>query len=145
MKFNSEGLIFVNEFDEEQSGANMGAVLAGAYSFIAAMADLGSVDVPLVVDSPVTGMDFSTAESWCQAIWPQFDQIVAFITPGERGLIEKRRGGNTKLYGRSVKRVTMHRKDEKKSGKPQKGKMVLNSGDAWFRGYQADGKAEKGR
>lgn len=141
VRFTADGLRFVNEY-EEQSTANIGAILSGSYSFIAAMAELGSVEVPLVVDSPVTGLDLSTAEAWCVEIWPCFKQLIAFITPAERTTIEKRIAAKNRLYGSDVWRVTIHRRDEDRGGGNQTGPMVLNLEQGWFKSYQAEDQPE---
>ena len=106
------------------------------------MSKLGSVQIPLVCDSPVTGMDPMTAEGWVQEVWPLFPQLVLLATPGERLLIELGPEGICKdsLYSDEVRRMTIHREKENKKGKPQKGKMIVDEKDTWFRTYGA-GKA----
>ena len=122
-----------------QTGINMGAMLAAAYSFVSAMSKLGSVEIPLVSDSPVTGMDPMTIEGWVQEVWPLFPQLVLLTTPGERKLIEDgpEEVGLKMLYSDEVRRMTIHREKENKKGKPQKGKMIVNEDQEWFKSYGA--------
>ena len=140
IKLGETGFKFYDDHGSEQSGINMGGMLSAAYSFVSSMSQLGSVTIPLVCDSPVTGMDTMTVGGYVQEVWPLFDQMVIFATPGERKNIEDVPDNDTSyntLYSEEVMRLTLHREDENNKGMPQKGKMIVNEDDDWFKKYGA--------
>ncbi|HIB84025.1 MAG TPA: hypothetical protein EYO59_05365, partial [Chromatiaceae bacterium] len=77
--FNQGGLEFYNQHGERQPGANIGANVSAAYSFIAALGRVGNMDVPMFVDSPTTGLDAFSIRGWSENIVPEFGQFIAFI------------------------------------------------------------------
>ena len=95
------------------------------------------------VDSKIiNGIRLNTVNYGELQLDPLFPQLVLLATPGERLLIELGPEGIGKdsLYSDEVRRMTIHREKENKKGKPQKGKMIVNEDDKWFRDYGA-GKA----
>ena len=68
--------------------------------------------------------------------------MIIFTTPGERRNIEDvpddgiARGA---LYSEEVSRITLHREEENLKGKPQKGRMIVNNDQDWFKKYGAAG------
>ena len=141
IKLEESGFKFYDDLDSEQTGINMGGMLSAAYSFVSSMSKLGSVQIPLVCDSPVTGMDPMTIGGYVQEVWPLFDQMIIFATPGERRNIEDAPDGKAKaaLYSEEVSRVTLHREEEDLKGEPQKGRMIVNNDQDWFKDYGAVG------
>lgn len=140
IRLEDNGFKFYDSNSGKQGGINMGAMLAAAYSFTGAMSKLGSVEISMVCDSPVTGMDPMTIGGWGNEIWNLFDQVIFLITPGERRNIESvPDDDNTlgKMYSENVHRVTVHRENEDLKGSPQTGKMIVNDDDDWFSSYGA--------
>tara|TARA_Y100000589_G_scaffold113117_1_gene107486 strand:+ start:3646 stop:5712 length:2067 start_codon:yes stop_codon:yes gene_type:complete len=141
IKLEDNGFKFYDSNSGKQGGINMGAMLAAAYSFAGAMSKLGSVEISMVCDSPVTGMDPMTIGGWSDEIWDLFEQMIFLITPGERRNIESVPDENNKtferLYSKNVQRVTLHRENENEKGTPQSGRMIVNTDDNWFSSYGA--------
>lgn len=140
IRLEDNGFKFYDSNSGKQGGINMGAMLAAAYSFTGAMSKLGSVEISMVCDSPVTGMDPMTIGGWGDEIWDLFEQMVFLITPGERKNIESVPDEDKtlgKMYSKDVNRVTLLREDENAKGVPQTGRMIVNNDDDWFSSYGA--------
>lgn len=139
IKLDDTGFRFFDENGAEQTKANQGAVLAAAYSFVSAMSDLGSVQIPLLADSPITGMDNFTTEGWVEVVWPRFNQCIFLTTPGELKALEGGPEGKglQGVYSDETTRFTICRENETYSGQPQTGKMVAKQSTSWFKQYAA--------
>jgi len=132
LKSLNSGLKFTDYFGEEQDNVNMAAQLAGAYSYVTAMYMLGEIEVPLIIDSPVTGFGIGVAQNWAKEIPDKFPQVVAFITSMEKvGLIEIVSEDNV-----NTEVVTIRRENEGIEGLPQSGKMICDMDDNFFENYE---------
>ncbi|MFK4480938.1 hypothetical protein [Bacillus sp. RC206] len=67
-----------------KSGASEGQSLAIAYSFLGSMFETSSHDLPFIVDSPAGSLDLSVRRQVSKTIPHLFDQLIVFITSGER-------------------------------------------------------------
>lgn len=67
-----------------KSGASEGQSLAIAYSFLGSMFETSSHDLPFIVDSPAGSLDLSVRRQVSKTIPFLFDQLIVFITSGER-------------------------------------------------------------
>lgn len=67
-----------------KSGASEGQSLAIAYSFLGSMFETSSHDLPFIVDSPAGSLDLSVRRQVSKIIPQLFDQLIVFITSGER-------------------------------------------------------------
>ncbi|QLK09341.1 DNA sulfur modification protein DndD (plasmid) [Priestia megaterium] len=67
-----------------KSGASEGQSLAIAYSFLGSMFETSSHDLPFIVDSPAGSLDLSVRRQVSKTIPNLFDQLIIFITSGER-------------------------------------------------------------
>lgn len=67
-----------------KSGASEGQSLAIAYSFLGSMFETSSHDLPFIVDSPAGSLDLSVRRQVSKIIPLLFDQLIVFITSGER-------------------------------------------------------------
>lgn len=141
LSLTGERLAFIDENGMQQDGANMGAILSGAYCFISSLASLGSITPVLVADSPVTGMDNATAEAWSKEVWPFFDQAILILTPGEREMILQGPSGDGYKNLNSLDHfISVMREDEElQMAKPQTGKMVVNYEKGVFFKYMSKG------
>jgi predicted ATP-dependent endonuclease of OLD family len=139
LSLTGERLAFIDENGKQQDGANMGAILSGAYCFISALASLGSITPVLVADSPVTGMDNATSEAWSKEIWPFFDQAILILTPGEREMILQGPNGVGRDQLNSLKHfITVMRSDEDLHlAIPQTGQMQVDYDKEVFFDYMS--------
>lgn len=137
IRFLENRIAFVDESERVQDDANLGAILSGAYCFVASLASLGSMEPVLVADSPVTGMDSFTTEGWVSAIWPFFKQAVFIMTPGERGIILSgpEGVGRAGLEGLDHFVVVKRADEDLTTGKPQTGAMKVHTGREVFFNY----------
>jgi hypothetical protein len=134
LKSFNKGLQFTNSFGEIQDDVNMAAQLAGAYSYVTAMYEFGEIEVPLIIDSPVTGFGAGVAEDWAREIPEKFPQVIALITSLEKaGLLEMINDKKKNIY-----LSTIRRKDEKLNGKPQVGKMICDDNEKFFINYEME-------
>ncbi|GGC97905.1 hypothetical protein [Pontibacillus salipaludis] len=69
---------------KDKEGASEGQSLAIAYSFLGSMFDTSSYNLPFVVDSPAGSLDLSVRRQVSKIIPNLFDQLIVFITSGER-------------------------------------------------------------
>lgn len=67
-----------------KSGASEGQSLAIAYSFLGSMFETSSHDLPFIVDSPAGSLDLAVRRQVSKIIPQLFDQLIVFITSGER-------------------------------------------------------------
>lgn len=67
-----------------KSGASEGQSLAIAYSFLGSMFETSAHDLPFVVDSPAGSLDLSVRREVSRIIPNLFNQLIIFITSGER-------------------------------------------------------------
>ena len=67
-----------------KSGASEGQSLAIAYSFLGSMFETSSHDLPFIVDSPAGSLDLSVRRQVSRIIPNLFNQLIIFITSGER-------------------------------------------------------------
>ncbi len=124
------GLSFTNELGIDQEDVNVGAQLAAAYSYVAAMFSIGDIDVPLVLDSPVTGFSAGVCKDWAREIPPRFNQIIAFITSLEKI------GIRSLLNSQNTVSMTIRRENEGLNGKPQTGKIIVDRATDFFINYE---------
>lgn len=68
----------------DKSGASEGQSLAIAYSFLGSMFETSSHNLPFIVDSPAGSLDLSVRRQVSKTISHLFDQLIIFITSGER-------------------------------------------------------------
>lgn len=134
--FDRAGLLFINETGQVQEAANIGAVVSAAYCFISSLAKLGNMDVPLICDSPVTGLDTFAIKGWANSVLSDFGQFIGFITTAERDVIENASStSNQLLYANDSTLLTFHREDETITGDPQTGSIVANADIQFFKDY----------
>lgn len=69
---------------EGKTGASEGQSLAIAYSFLGSMFETSSFDLPFIVDSPAGSLDLSVRREVSKIIPHLFNQLIVFITSGER-------------------------------------------------------------
>lgn len=67
-----------------KSGASEGQSLAIAYSFLGSMFETSSHNLPFIVDSPAGSLDLSVRRQVSRIIPHLFEQLIVFITSGER-------------------------------------------------------------
>ncbi len=124
------GLTFTNEMGINQDDVNVGAQLAAAYSYVAAMFSIGEIDMPLVLDSPVTGFSAGVCKDWGNEIPPRFNQIISFITSLEKI------GIRSLLRKETTYPMTIRRKNEGLEGKPQTGEIIVDFDRSFYINYE---------
>jgi len=94
------------------------------------------MDVPLICDSPVTGLDTFAIKGWANSVLSDFGQFIGFITTAERDVIENASStSNQLLYANDSTLLTFHREDETITGDPQTGSIVANADIQFFKDY----------
>jgi len=133
VKITDQGLQYYNPNGDLQSGVNMAAELGGSYAFISALYQYAEVSIPLVLDTPLAGFGDGASADWTKLVPPTFNQVIALINSSEmralKGWFEK---GNADVY-------LIRRADEViPLGKPQTGKMIVDSNVDNFVTYERD-------
>lgn len=67
-----------------KKGASVGQTLAIAYSFLGSMFESSAYKLPFIVDSPAGALDLAVRRQVAQALPQLFEQLIVFITSGER-------------------------------------------------------------
>lgn len=67
-----------------KGGASEGQSLALAYAFLGSMFESSTYNLPFIVDSPAGSLDLEVRRQVSQTIPDLFDQLIVFITSGER-------------------------------------------------------------
>lgn len=81
--------LYVEDIDKHlvlrgKSGSSEGQSLAIAYSYLGSLFHASSHDLPFVVDSPAGALDLSVRREVSRIIPELFNQLIIFITSGER-------------------------------------------------------------
>ena len=97
------------------------------------MYQYAEVSIPLVLDTPLAGFGDGASADWTKLVPPTFNQVIALINSSEmralKGWFEK---GNADVY-------LIRRADEViPLGKPQTGKMIVDSNVDNFVTYERD-------
>jgi DNA sulfur modification protein DndD len=133
VRITSSGLQYYNPNGDLQLGVNMAAELGGTYAFISALYEYAEVSIPLVLDSPLAGFGQGMSAAWTELVPPTFDQVIALINSSEmislKGWFEAN-DIDCYLIRRSGENIT--------TGRPQTGKMIIDSDKKNFTNYESD-------
>lgn len=128
------GVKIYNPKGELMKEANAAAQLGAAYSFILSMYTIGNIDVPLVIDSPVTGFGLGVSNNFAEVILQnEFSQVIGLITSMEKIGLKKFLNGSSDVY-----RATIKRENETVDGKNASGPLVLDEDLEFFESYEVE-------
>jgi hypothetical protein len=111
----------------------MAAELGGSYAFISALYKYAEVSIPLVLDTPLAGFGDGATADWTKLVPPTFDQVIALINSSEMRSLKgwfTRENLDCYLIRREDEDITI--------GKPQTGKMIVDSNINNFQNYERD-------
>ncbi len=127
-----EGITILDPSGERMTDVNHAAQLAAAYSYIHAMYKIGNINVPLIIDSPVTSFGLGVADNFSNVILSnQFSQVIGFITSMEKMGLKKFLRDH-----QDINKATVVRSGEGVDGKNAKGLLVLNYDEKFFFDYE---------
>ena len=130
-----KGVVFLDRFDSPQPLASVGMTVAAAYSLVNAMAEVGGISMPLIIDSPTAGCDNVTTAGICNSYWDGNHQEIYIIESAEREKIKM----NTKILDdkEDSERFLIRREDEPMDGRKPSGPMMVQCNDEDFFNYYA--------